>query len=96
LLDRVNEIAARAARQEPRALLAFPTHSGGWLDPEVLAARERGFGRFRNRPDAADRAQAHLRATTLSAPRLVPRIERRKRSEFGDPEPRLAPSKRRR
>jgi Family of unknown function (DUF6493) len=90
LLDRVNEIALRAARQQPRALLACPTHSGGWLDPDILAEREQAFGRFRNRPDAADRAQAHVRATTLSPPRLVPRIERRKRWEFSDPEPRLA------
>jgi hypothetical protein len=90
LLDRVNEIAARVARQQPRALLAFPTHSGGWLDPDVLAEREQGFGRLRNRPDPADRAQAHLRATTLSPPRLVPRIEWRKRWEFGESEPRLA------
>ena len=90
LLDRVNEVALRAARQQPRPLLAFPTHSGGWLDPDVLAEREQGFGRFRNRPDPADRAQAQLRATTLSPPRLVPAIERRKRWEFSEAEPRLA------
>jgi hypothetical protein len=90
LLDRVNEVAKRAARQQPRPLLAFPTHSGGWLDPDVLAEREQGFGRFRNRPDPADRAQARLRATTLSPPRLLPAIGRRKRWESSEAEPRLA------
>jgi Family of unknown function (DUF6493) len=89
LLDRVNEVALRVARRQPRPLLAFPTHSGGWLDPDVLTEREQGFGRFRNRPDPADRAQAHLRATTLSPPRLVPAIERRKRWQFSEAEPRL-------
>ncbi len=90
LLDRVNEVALRAARQQPRALLACPTHSGGWLDPDILAEREHGFGRFRNRPNPADRFQAQLRAATLSPPRLVPAIERRKRWQFSEPEPRLA------
>jgi hypothetical protein len=90
LLERVNGVAARAARQQPRPLLAFPTHSGGWLDPEVLAARERGFGRFRNRPDAADQAQAALRARTLEPPRLEPKIERWKRWQYSEAEPRLA------
>lgn len=89
LLDRVNEVAARAARQRPRPLLAFPTHSGGWVDPDVLAERQQGFGRFRNRPDPADEAQAALRATALEPPRLVPGVDRRKRWQFSQPEPRL-------
>jgi Family of unknown function (DUF6493) len=90
LLDRVNEVAARAAQQRPRPLLAFPTHSGGWLDPAVLDEREQRFGRFRNRADPADRGQARLRATTIAPPRLEPSVERRKRWTFSEPEPRLA------
>ena len=90
VLDRVNDVALRAARQQPRLLLASPTHSGGWLDPEVLAERDRRFGRFRNRPDASDRAQAVLRSRTLAALPLEPTIEQRKRWEFGGPEPHLS------
>ena len=61
LTSRAVEVAARAARGNARPLLAFPTHAGGWLDPDVLAERERGFGRFLNRPGAADQLQAGLR-----------------------------------
>jgi len=59
---RAIEVAARARRRNARPLLAFPTHAGGWIDPDVLAERVQAVGRFRNRPDAADRLQASLRA----------------------------------
>jgi hypothetical protein len=60
--ERPLEVAVRAARGHSRPLLAFPTHAGGWIDPNVLATRERGFGRVLNHPDPADRLQARLRA----------------------------------
>src|SRR5262249_31064154 len=52
---RVEEVAKRAVRGVARPLLALPTHSGGWIDPDVLEARERATGRVFNRPDPLDR-----------------------------------------
>jgi hypothetical protein len=65
---RALEVAHRASRGVARELLSFPTHEGGLLDPEVLAARERGGGRVLNRPGSFDRAQARLRALSPGAP----------------------------
>ena len=63
------EVAARAARGRARPLLAFPTRAGGWIDPDVLAERERDVGRIRNRADPGDLLQAQLR--TLAAPEPI-------------------------
>ena len=49
---RVVEIAQRAAGGGPRPLLAAPTHSGGWIDPAVLAER-----RARTGPSATARCR---------------------------------------
>jgi Family of unknown function (DUF6493) len=68
LARRAEEVAKRAARGAARPLLAFPTHSGGWIDPDVLDERERATGRFLNRPDALDRVQARVRAFPQIAP----------------------------
>ena len=72
---RAIEVGVRAARRNPRPLLALPTHSGGAIDIEVLAEREQRAGRLLNRPDANDRLQAKLRtirdATPLSYSRTA-------------------------
>lgn len=62
LAGRADEVARRASRGNARPLLAFPTHSGGWLEPAALDERERSTGRILNRPDPLDRLQANLRA----------------------------------
>lgn len=62
LAGRAGEVAKRAARGAARPLLAFPTHSGGWIDLDALESRERATGRFFNRADPLDRVQAHARA----------------------------------
>jgi hypothetical protein len=67
LAHRVLGVAERAARRYPRPLLAFPTHAGGWIDPDALAERERRVGRIRNRPEPVDRLQAALRAQSRDA-----------------------------
>lgn len=68
LARRALEVAYRAAKKNPRPLLALPTHSGGFIDPEVLAEREQNVGRLLNRPDANDRAQAKLRSIRDATP----------------------------
>jgi Family of unknown function (DUF6493) len=68
LVARALEVAGRAARRSARPLLAFPTHQGGWIDPDVLAERERGIGLFRNRPAPADFLQARIRAFRPEGP----------------------------
>jgi hypothetical protein len=74
---RAVEVAERARRGVVRPLLAFPTHSGGWIDPDVLASRLSRTGRLLNRPNALDRLQARLRAF----PAIEPiRFERRIRT----------------
>jgi hypothetical protein len=62
LAHRAVEVAQRAAKKSPRPLLAMPTHSGGLIDPDVLADREQRAGRVLNRPDGNDRLQAKLRS----------------------------------
>jgi hypothetical protein len=62
LAGRAHEVAKRASRGNARPLLAFPTASGGWIEPAALEARERSTGRILNRPDSFDRLQAQLRA----------------------------------
>ena len=71
---RGREVAKRAANRQPQPLLAFPTHRGGWIDPAVLAARERELEALGLRPEEADGRYARLRATTLDEPRLDPRL----------------------
>ena len=68
LARRAVEVGFRAARKNPRPLLALPTHSGGAIDIEVLAEREQRAGRLLNRPDANDRLQAKLRAIRFPTP----------------------------
>jgi hypothetical protein len=63
LARRTEEVAGRVARGAAPPVLAFPSHGGGWLDPEVLAARERATGRIFNRADPVDRLQAGVRAS---------------------------------
>jgi hypothetical protein len=68
LTHRSFEVARRASRGISRDLLAFPTHEGGRIDPDVLAEREQRAGRVLNRPDPFDRTQARLRALLPGAP----------------------------
>jgi Family of unknown function (DUF6493) len=68
LTHRSFEVARRASRGITRQLLAFPTHEGGWIDPDQLAEREKRAGRVLNRPDPFDRTQARLRALAPGAP----------------------------
>jgi hypothetical protein len=78
LSERAMEVARRAARSVTRPLLALPTHAGGWIDHDVLEARERKTGRLLNRPEPLDRGQARLRAVLPSVPmRFVPRVDER-------------------
>jgi Family of unknown function (DUF6493) len=82
LAKRATEVAERARRGRARPLLAFPTHRGGWIHPDVLAQRESESGRLLNRPDELDRMQAKVRAF----PQIVPvEFERRvkSRSHYG-------------
>lgn len=75
LSERGVEVARRAARSIAKPLLAFPTHAGGWIDPEELEARERKTGRLWRRPEPLDRDQARLRAALPDAPlRFVPAV----------------------
>jgi hypothetical protein len=62
LARRAEEVGKRAARGDARPLLAFPTHSGGWIDPDALDERERTTGRIFNRPDPLDHVQGRVRA----------------------------------
>jgi hypothetical protein len=66
--ERALEVARRASRGSARELLAFPTHTGGRLDPNVLAERESRTGRFLKRADEFDRVQARLRALPGDTP----------------------------
>lgn len=78
LARRAEEVATRAARGVARPLLAFPTHSGGWIDPDVLAEREHARGRVFNRPDPHDRVQARIRAfPEVVAPAYVRQVSER-------------------
>jgi hypothetical protein len=71
---RAIEVARRMRRGgKPRALLAFPTAAGGWIDPDVLEARQAPHGTFRNRADPADLQQARLRASVFPPVRIEPR-----------------------
>jgi hypothetical protein len=87
LLDRVNEIAARAARQQPRPLLAFPTHSGGWLDHRSWPSASR---------HSAASATVPSRPTALRhicAPRRLRRLGLRRRSSAANDGPSPSPSR---
>ena len=59
---RTLELVELLVRGRSRSLLALPTHSGGWIDPDVLRARQRSVGRLRGRPLASDLIQARARA----------------------------------
>ena len=81
---RVHEVATRARRGVTRPLLAVPTHAGGWIDPDALDERLRSVGRFRNRPEPADREQAEARAFPDVEPpvyRPAPRVHRHRWGE---------------
>jgi hypothetical protein len=75
LASRALEVAVRAWRRQPRALLAFPTHSGGWLDEHVIAERDtttsRGLFR-RDSPDHNDRVGARFRTVRDARIELEP------------------------
>lgn len=89
---RVIEVANRVrGGGKPRGLLAFPTHSGGWIDPAVLAARESGYGRLLNRPDPVDLQAARFRAGSFPPVRIEASLELRKRWTCGQTEPVVAP-----
>ena len=78
LSQRGIEVARRAARAVSKPLLALPTHPGGWIDPDVLEARERKTGRLLNRPEPLDREQARLRTVRPDEPiRFVPVVSER-------------------
>ena len=80
LAERALEVAHRAARGSSRELLAFPTHGGGWIDPDVLQERERSVGRFFNRPTPIDREQARARGfPELSPPEYGWQVKTRRR-----------------
>ena len=83
--QRAKEVAERARHGRARPLLAFPTHRGGWIHPEVLAEREGQAGRLRNRPDPLDRAQAQVRAFPKLAPIEFERRVKTERSYYGPP-----------
>ncbi|MFL5926002.1 MAG: DUF6493 family protein [Gaiellaceae bacterium] len=77
---RAIEVARRArGGGKPRGLLALPTNSGGWIDPDVLEERRARHGTFRNRPDHGDLQQAQLRASALEPIRIEPRLAMRER-----------------
>ena len=63
LAERALEVADRAARKRPHALLAFPTHRGGWVDGAALKAREKPARNLfaRRSADHHDRLGARLR-----------------------------------
>jgi hypothetical protein len=68
---RATEVADRVrGRGKPAALLARPTHSGGWIDPGVLAERRAAGGGLFNRFDKLDLEQALIRASDLPPVRL--------------------------
>lgn len=54
---RLYELAQRVVARRPRPLLAFPTHTGGWIDPPVLVERVKAAQAW----DLADAVQALLR-----------------------------------
>ncbi len=62
-LQRCEEISEQwRMKEEPRRLLALPTHRGGWIDPETLVERIRtDYIEPRSSTDDADLAQALLR-----------------------------------
>lgn len=41
--ERMRELAERAAARQPAPLLGTPTHAGGWIDPQVLVERLKGW-----------------------------------------------------
>jgi Family of unknown function (DUF6493) len=73
LVGRAEEVARRAARRRARPLLAFPTHSGGFIDREVLDDRLSRTGRLLNRPEPNDRDQAYARALAPREPLVYER-----------------------
>jgi Family of unknown function (DUF6493) len=68
LARRAVEVARRAAKKNARPLLAFPTHSGGRIEFEVLAERVERTGKVLNRPDSNDLLQARLRTVKDPTP----------------------------
>ncbi len=57
---RLETAARRAAERRSAPLLALPTHVGGWIDPDVLAAR------LYENPDPVELEQARLRLPTAT------------------------------
>jgi hypothetical protein len=91
LAERALDVANRARRRHARPLLSFPTHAGGWLDPERLAERESETGRIFNRPEPADAAIGRLRSLTTAPVVLTPeRVIAAKRWAFSEDRQRIA------
>jgi hypothetical protein len=84
LVGRAVEVAVRARKRAARPLLSFPTHQGGWLDPDALASRSQPKGRlFKRSPEAADSLVAGMRALSGPAIGLMPELTIRK-PRWGD------------
>jgi Family of unknown function (DUF6493) len=66
LSGRVQEVAARAARNEPGVLLSLPTGRGGTLAADALEARRQQAREMGCRPDPLDEIQAELRTRQSS------------------------------
>jgi hypothetical protein len=70
LAGRGLEVAQRAARSRPRTLHAFPTHAGGWLDADVLAARSEAPRGFFRRSTVGHYERLATRLRTVAAARV--------------------------
>lgn len=60
LRERLLELTRRVANKRAGPMLSEPTHQGGWIDSEVLAAR---LSQYPGEPDKTDLIQALLRTT---------------------------------
>jgi Family of unknown function (DUF6493) len=67
LNSRIEEVADTIAKLRSRGLMAFPSHEGGWIDPDVLAERKAHRNRF-TRPHRSDADQAKARAFPAIGP----------------------------
>ena len=61
---RCHAVQRRVIAKQPAGLLALPTHSGGWIDPEILVERIMESSQMELIPDEVDVIQALLRIAT--------------------------------
>ncbi len=61
---RCHAVQRRVIAKQPAGLLALPTHSGGWIDPEILVQRIIEYSQMESIPDQVDVIQALLRIAT--------------------------------